>query len=84
MPPFFLGGSELCESEVREFESGRRNSFRLHALTPPALVLSTRHLRVLRHLIVAHGVMSLHVLAYNLKRVVNLLGPGALMDGMRA
>jgi len=47
-------------------------------------VLSTRHLRVLRHLIVAHGVMSLHVLAYNLKRVVNLLGPGALMDGMRA
>jgi transposase len=28
--------------------------------------------------------MSLHVLAYNLKRVMNLLGTGALMDAMRA
>jgi transposase len=28
--------------------------------------------------------MSLHVLAYNLKRIMNLLGPGALMDAMRA
>jgi len=28
--------------------------------------------------------MSLHVLAYNLKRMMNLLGPGALMDAMRA
>ena len=28
--------------------------------------------------------MSLHVLAYNLKRVMTLLGNDALMDGMRA
>jgi len=28
--------------------------------------------------------MSLHVLAYNLKRVMKLLGPGALMEAMRA
>ena len=28
--------------------------------------------------------MSLHVLAYNLKRVMKLLGNGALMDAMRA
>jgi transposase len=28
--------------------------------------------------------MSLHVLAYNLKRVIKLLGTGALMDAMRA
>ena len=28
--------------------------------------------------------MSLHVLAYNLKRVMNLLGTGALLDAMRA
>ena len=28
--------------------------------------------------------MSLHVLAYNLKRVMRLLGPGALMNAMRA
>ena len=28
--------------------------------------------------------MSLHVLAYNLKRVMKLLGPGALIDAMRA
>ena len=28
--------------------------------------------------------MSLHVLAYNLKRVLNLLGSGALMAAMKA
>ena len=28
--------------------------------------------------------MSLHVLAYNLKRVMRLLGPDALMNAMRA
>ena len=28
--------------------------------------------------------MSLHVLAYNLKRVMKLLGTGALMEAMRA
>ena len=28
--------------------------------------------------------MALHVLAYNLKRVMNILGPGPLMDAMRA
>ena len=28
--------------------------------------------------------MSLHVLAYNLKRVMNLLGVGVLMEAMRA
>ena len=28
--------------------------------------------------------MSLHVLAYNLKRVINILGTGALMEAMRA
>jgi transposase len=28
--------------------------------------------------------MSLHVLAYNLRRVMTLLGNGALMDAMRA
>jgi hypothetical protein len=28
--------------------------------------------------------MSLHVLAYNLKRVINILGTAALMDAMRA
>lgn len=28
--------------------------------------------------------MSLHVLAYNLKRVMKLLGAGTLMDAMRA
>ena len=28
--------------------------------------------------------MSLHVLAYNMKRVMNLLGVGTLIDGMRA
>ena len=28
--------------------------------------------------------MSLHVLAYNLKRVMNILGTAALMDAMRA
>jgi hypothetical protein len=28
--------------------------------------------------------MSLHVLAYNMKRVMNLLGVGALMEGLRA
>ena len=28
--------------------------------------------------------MSLHVLAYNLKRVMNLLGPRLLLDAMRA
>ena len=28
--------------------------------------------------------MSLHVLAYNLKRVINILGTGVLMEAMRA
>ncbi|WP_243723695.1 hypothetical protein, partial [Pseudomonas aeruginosa] len=28
--------------------------------------------------------MSLHVLAYNLKRVLNVLGSGALMAAMKA
>jgi hypothetical protein len=28
--------------------------------------------------------MSLHVLAYNLKRVIKILGTGALMEAMRA
>ncbi len=28
--------------------------------------------------------MSLHVLAYNLKRVIAILGPGPLMAAMRA
>ena len=28
--------------------------------------------------------MSLHVLAYNLKRVITILGTGALMEAMRA
>jgi IS5 family transposase len=28
--------------------------------------------------------MSLHVLAYNLKRVIAILGPGPLMQAMRA
>ena len=28
--------------------------------------------------------MSLHVLAYNLKRVIQILGPGPLMQAMRA
>jgi len=36
------------------------------------------------HLIVAHEVMSLHVLEYKRKRAMNLLRPGALMDAMRA
>jgi hypothetical protein len=28
--------------------------------------------------------MSLHILAYNLKRVMKILGPGVLMEAMRA
>ena len=28
--------------------------------------------------------MALHVLAYNLRRVINILGPGPLMDVMQA
>jgi hypothetical protein len=28
--------------------------------------------------------MSLHVLAYNLKRVIKILGTGGLMDALRA
>lgn len=28
--------------------------------------------------------MSLHVLAYNLKRVMNILGTGALLEALRA
>lgn len=28
--------------------------------------------------------MSLHVLAYNMKRVMKIMGPGALMEAMRA
>jgi hypothetical protein len=28
--------------------------------------------------------MSLHILAYNLKRVIKILGTGALMEAMRA
>ncbi len=28
--------------------------------------------------------MSLHVLAYNLKRVINILGTGALIEAMQA
>ncbi len=28
--------------------------------------------------------MSLHVLAYNLKRVMNLMGPGVLIEAIRA
>ncbi len=80
MPPRHI--STLPKAAIRERMRARRQTAEHPFATLKSWMGSTHfQMRTLKHVSTE---MSLNVLAYNLKRVINILGTKPLMEAMRA